>query len=103
MQILQEGNSRRTQEPTAANQSSSRSHALLQVTLYKHSVQHGKLFLIDLAGSERASQTQVYLYFKIFVVNTLFQNSGLRLKEGASINRSLLALGNVINALSSGT
>ncbi|KAI1731911.1 kinesin motor domain-containing protein [Ditylenchus destructor] len=87
MQILQEGNSRRTQEPTAANQSSSRSHALLQVTLYKHSVQHGKLFLIDLAGSERASQTQ---------------NSGLRLKEGASINRSLLALGNVINALSSG-
>ncbi|CAD5222055.1 unnamed protein product [Bursaphelenchus xylophilus] len=85
MQILQEGNSRRTQEPTAANKSSSRSHALLQVTLYKKQVQHGKLFLIDLAGSERASQTQ---------------NQGQRLKEGAAINRSLLALGNVINALS---
>uniref|UniRef100_A0A7E4V304 Kinesin-like protein n=1 Tax=Panagrellus redivivus TaxID=6233 RepID=A0A7E4V304_PANRE len=88
MQILQEGNSRRTQEPTAANKNSSRSHALLQVTLYKNSVQHGKLFLIDLAGSERASQTQ---------------NRGKRLKEGAAINRSLLALGNVINALSTGS
>ena len=31
-----------------------------------------------------------------------FQNRGLRLKEGAAINRSLLALGNVINSLSSG-
>ena len=29
----------------------------------------------------------------------LFQNRGIRLKEGAHINRSLLALGNVINAL----
>ena len=28
-----------------------------------------------------------------------FQNRGKRLKEGAHINRSLLALGNVINAL----
>ncbi|KIH67810.1 hypothetical protein ANCDUO_01855 [Ancylostoma duodenale] len=31
----------------------------------------------------------------------MFQNRGLRLKEGAAINRSLLALGNVINSLSS--
>uniref|UniRef100_A0A914DKJ0 Kinesin motor domain-containing protein n=2 Tax=Acrobeloides nanus TaxID=290746 RepID=A0A914DKJ0_9BILA len=31
MNILQEGNARRTQEPTAANKTSSRSHALLQV------------------------------------------------------------------------
>ncbi|KHN82451.1 Kinesin-like protein KIF19 [Toxocara canis] len=87
LQILQEGNSRRTQEATAINNSSSRSHALLQVTLYKRNVAFGKLYLIDLAGSERASQTQ---------------NRGLRLKEGAAINRSLLALGNVINSLSSG-
>ncbi|CAI4220855.1 unnamed protein product [Auanema sp. JU1783] len=43
--------------------------------------------MIDLAGSERASNTK---------------NRGLRLKEGAAINRSLLALGNVINSLSSG-
>ncbi|VDM38167.1 unnamed protein product [Toxocara canis] len=58
LQILQEGNSRRTQEATAINNSSSRSHALLQVTLYKRNVAFGKLYLIDLAGSERASQTQ---------------------------------------------
>lgn len=43
-----------------------------------------KMSLIDLAGSERAS-----------VANT----RGERLREGANINRSLLALINVINAL----
>ena len=44
----------------------------------------GKLSLVDLAGSERAANTQ---------------NRGARLVEGANINRSLLALGNCINAL----
>jgi hypothetical protein len=44
----------------------------------------GKLSLVDLAGSERAAATQ---------------NRGARLMEGANINRSLLALGNCINAL----
>lgn len=88
MQILQEGNLRRTQEATEANMTSSRSHALLQVSLLKNSRPHSKLFLIDLAGSERASNTN---------------NRGQRLKEGAAINRSLLALGNVINSLSSNT
>uniref|UniRef100_A0A158PH03 Kinesin-like protein n=1 Tax=Angiostrongylus costaricensis TaxID=334426 RepID=A0A158PH03_ANGCS len=86
MQILQEGNSKRTQEATEANITSSRSHALLQVSLLKHNQPYSKLFLIDLAGSERASNTN---------------NRGQRLKEGAAINRSLLALGNVINSLSS--
>ncbi|KJH42921.1 kinesin motor domain protein [Dictyocaulus viviparus] len=57
MQILQEGNSKRTQEATEANKTSSRSHALLQVSLLKHSHPYSKLFLIDLAGSERASNT----------------------------------------------
>jgi hypothetical protein len=41
--------------------------------------------LVDLAGSERAAKTN---------------NRGARLVEGANINRSLLALGNCINALS---
>ena len=40
--------------------------------------------MIDLAGSERAAFTK---------------NKGLRLREGANINKSLLALGNCINAL----
>ena len=44
----------------------------------------GKLSLIDLAGSERASRTE---------------NQGTRLVEASNINRSLLALGNCINAL----
>uniref|UniRef100_A0A5F8HCD6 Kinesin family member 19 n=1 Tax=Monodelphis domestica TaxID=13616 RepID=A0A5F8HCD6_MONDO len=93
MQLLMKGNKQRTQEPTAANQTSSRSHAVLQVTVRQKSrvknvmqeVRLGRLFMIDLAGSERASQTQ---------------NRGQRMKEGAHINRSLLALGNCINALS---
>nr|KAF6456661.1 kinesin family member 19 [Rousettus aegyptiacus] len=93
MQLLVKGNRQRTQEPTAANRTSSRSHAVLQVAVRQRSrvksvlqeVRQGRLFMIDLAGSERASQTQ---------------NRGQRMKEGAHINRSLLALGNCINALS---
>ncbi|XP_029801618.1 kinesin-like protein KIF19 [Suricata suricatta] len=92
-QLLTKGNRQRTQEPTAANKTSSRSHAVLQVTVRQWScgphlaeeVSVGKLFMVDLAGSERASQTQ---------------NRGRRMKEGSHINRSLLALGNCINALS---
>uniref|UniRef100_A0A3B5L489 Kinesin-like protein n=1 Tax=Xiphophorus couchianus TaxID=32473 RepID=A0A3B5L489_9TELE len=93
MELLMKGNKQRTQEPTAANQTSSRSHAVLQVAVKQQSrcrdvlqeVRFARLFMIDLAGSERAAQTQ---------------NRGQRLKEGAHINRSLLALGNCINALS---
>ena len=44
----------------------------------------GKMSLIDLAGSERALVTS---------------NRGARFREGANINKSLLALGNCINAL----
>ncbi|XP_069695410.1 kinesin-like protein KIF19 isoform X2 [Periplaneta americana] len=98
MHLLQKGNRARTVEPTAANKTSSRSHALLSVNVkqtkplqppdqMRSRIKHGKLFMIDLAGSERASQTK---------------NRGKRLQEGAHINRSLLALGNCINALSGG-
>lgn len=44
--------------------------------------------MIDLAGSERASATN---------------GKGDRFKEGANINRSLLALGNCINQLADGS
>ena len=78
----------------AMNVTSSRSHAVFQVRVERRDPKNpevgtvGKLSMIDLAGSERASQTH---------------NSGLRLLEGANINRSLLALGNCINALASGS
>ncbi|XP_039216750.1 kinesin-like protein KIF19 isoform X1 [Crotalus tigris] len=93
VELLTKGNKERTQEPTAANKTSSRSHAVLQVSVKQttrvkgisEEVCVGKLFMVDLAGSERAAQTQ---------------NQGKRMKEGAHINRSLLALGNCINALS---
>jgi len=92
MQLLRKGNKNRTTEATNANETSSRSHAILQVQVeYKDKVtgleaeiKIGKLSLIDLAGSERASANF---------------SRGIRLIEGANINRSLLTLGNCINAL----
>jgi kinesin family protein 18/19 len=93
VKLLYEGNARRTVESTRANEASSRSHAVLQVIVkIKEAVSGvsaaltvGKLSLVDLAGSERAAATN---------------NRGMRMVEGANINRSLLALGNCINALS---
>lgn len=92
MHLLREGNKLRTKEATYANEASSRSHAVMQVVVENKERTHGldsdinigKLSLIDLAGSERASATL---------------NTGKRLIEGANINRSLLALANWINAL----
>ena len=91
LSILKKGNKNRTTEATNANQTSSRSHAILQIMVsYKekstinNKIKYGKLSLIDLAGSERASVTK---------------NKGMRLIEGANINKSLLTLGNCINAL----
>uniref|UniRef100_A0A336KW17 CSON001206 protein n=1 Tax=Culicoides sonorensis TaxID=179676 RepID=A0A336KW17_CULSO len=93
LDLLAQGNRNRTQHPTDANAESSRSHAIFQVhirmtdkkTSQKKMV---KLSMIDLAGSERAASTQC---------------KGLRFKEGANINRSLLALGNCINKLADGS
>lgn len=74
---------------TQMNQHSSRSHALLCVTvegidLATGSKTTGKLNLVDLAGSERVWKSGA---------------EGERLKEAQNINRSLLALGDVIQAL----
>ncbi|KAL3512310.1 hypothetical protein ACH5RR_025027 [Cinchona calisaya] len=95
MALLQQGNQNRTTEPTRANETSSRSHAILQVVVeykVKDSSNNivnrvGKLSLIDLAGSERALATD---------------QRTLRSLEGANINRSLLALSSCINALVEG-
>lgn len=91
-QLIVVGNRNRTSSPTEANSTSSRSHAVLQVNV---ALQHrtaslesehifATLSIIDLAGSERAANTK---------------NRGATLHEGANINKSLLALGNCINAL----
>lgn len=88
--LLLKGNKSRTVEPTAANKTSSRSHALLNITVTRTTslgTKQGRLYLTDLAGSERAKKTK---------------NRGKRLQEGAHINKSLLALGNCINALAGG-
>ncbi|ONK74518.1 uncharacterized protein A4U43_C03F7200 [Asparagus officinalis] len=91
LELLNVGNSRRKTESTEANATSSRSHAVLEITVkrkqknqYKSQVLRGKLALVDLAGSERASETN---------------NGGQKLRDGANINKSLLALANCINAL----
>ena len=92
LKLIADGNNKRVKAETNVNEASSRSHAILQLVVKTkpkgaevNTVSHiGKISLIDLAGSERAAATE---------------NRGLRLKEGANINKSLLALGNVINAL----
>ncbi|NXA98319.1 KI18A protein, partial [Melanocharis versteri] len=92
LQMLDYGNKNRTQHPTDVNASSSRSHAVFQIYLRQQdktasinqNIRIAKMSLIDLAGSERANATSA---------------KGARFVEGTNINRSLLALGNVINAL----
>ncbi|KAK4812060.1 hypothetical protein QYF61_026892, partial [Mycteria americana] len=120
MQLLARGNRQRTQEPTAANRTSSRSHAVLQVTVRQRrrggGLHRGRLFMVDLAGSERAAQVRhppgglrgwgpprplfCRVFPSAFPSPAQTQNRGQRMKEGAHINRSLLALGNCIKALS---
>ncbi|XP_072502095.1 kinesin-like protein KIF18B isoform X2 [Notamacropus eugenii] len=92
LEMLTRGNRNRKQHPTDANATSSRSHAVFQIYVKQQdcvpgltqTLQVAKMSLIDLAGSERASNTHA---------------TGERLREGANINRSLLALINVLNAL----
>ncbi|CAM9220071.1 unnamed protein product [Ectocarpus sp. 6 AP-2014] len=87
------GGRNRTVGNNNVNEHSSRSHLVLQVHITSTDVatgyvQHGKLNLIDLAGSERIKSTAA---------------EGQQLKEAQNINRSLSALGDVINSLGSGS
>ena len=71
------------------NERSSRSHSCIRIlvqgeNLDKGSMINAKLYLIDLAGSERVAKTDA---------------TGERLKEAQNINKSLSALGNVMQAL----
>ena len=86
--LLSSAGARRATQATALNAASSRSHAVVTLTVEVHKKGEGqteaKLQLVDLAGSERAKRTLA---------------GGARLREAAHINMGLLALGNVINAL----
>ncbi|CAK8998721.1 unnamed protein product [Durusdinium trenchii] len=91
--VLAEGERRRHTAATAMNTSSSRSHLLLSIIVEatakdNDQVIYGKITLCDLAGSERLKKSEV---------------SGDALKEAIEINKSLTALGDVIEALSKGS
>ena len=92
LDLLQSGSHRRQVAATKCNDLSSRSHTVFTVTVYvkrvaengEDYVSAGKLNLVDLAGSEN------------------IQRSGAenkRATEAGLINKSLLTLGRVINAL----
>ncbi|KDO30775.1 hypothetical protein SPRG_04676 [Saprolegnia parasitica CBS 223.65] len=83
--LLGEGAKTRRVAATEMNQVSSRSHAILTLSLrreLKDGQRVSKICMVDLAGSERTELAQ-----------------GTRLREAAYINKSLSALGDVIHAL----
>uniref|UniRef100_A0A673UWQ4 Kinesin-like protein n=1 Tax=Suricata suricatta TaxID=37032 RepID=A0A673UWQ4_SURSU len=89
--VFEFGHTNRTTEFTNLNEHSSRSHALLIVTVRGVDCSTGlrttgKLNLVDLAGSERVGKSGA---------------EGNRLREAQHINKSLSALGDVIAALRS--
>jgi len=88
---MEQGVASRTVAATQMNATSSRAHTLMTIRVTQMITEDGRtkeissdMNLIDLAGSERAESTGA---------------TGDRLKEGAAINKSLSALGNVISAL----
>ncbi|TNV71955.1 hypothetical protein FGO68_gene7764 [Halteria grandinella] len=85
--VMAKASENRKTAPTAMNQHSSRSHSIYQLRIRHQSgetVVEGALNLIDLAGSEKAKET-----------NT----EGERFKETTAINKSLSCLGDVISAI----
>ena len=86
LSLIQYGMNIRTSGTTSANAHSSRSHAVFQIILRnKQRKEHGKISLIDLAGSERGKDTS--------------SSDRITRMEGAEINKSLLALKECIRAL----
>ena len=86
LDIIDFGLNSRTVGITGANLDSSRSHAILQISIKtKEKEIYSKISFIDLAGSERA-------------VDTIDTNKRTKI-DGAEINKSLLALKECIRAL----
>ncbi|KAG0197663.1 hypothetical protein BGX28_008813 [Mortierella sp. GBA30] len=91
-EVMRRGGNSRMVAYTNMNAESSRSHSIFVVTISQKnlvdgSVKSGKLYLVDLAGSEKVGKTGA---------------SGQTLEEAKKINKSLSALGMVINALTDG-
>ncbi|PNY29373.1 Kinesin-like protein [Tolypocladium capitatum] len=91
-EVMRRGGNSRAVAATNMNQESSRSHSIFVVTITQKNVEtgsakSGQLFLVDLAGSEKVGKTGA---------------SGQTLEEAKKINKSLSALGMVINALTDG-
>lgn len=91
LSIFLKGKMNRHIGETRSNRESSRSHSVFTIYICSSKTyngltdkNHSQFNLVDLAGSERQQNT-----------NT----TGLRLKEAGNINKSLFALGNVINSL----
>ncbi len=86
--VLERGNKNRAVASTNLNDASSRSHMVLAVDVSSGLVEHaqtkGTMYLVDLAGSERIKKSVV---------------DGAQLKEAQHINKSLSALGDVMEAL----
>ncbi|KAI9623511.1 hypothetical protein KEM48_009406 [Puccinia striiformis f. sp. tritici PST-130] len=91
-QIMRTGGEARKVSSTIMNAESSRSHSIFVITIQQKNLEtgtqkSGNLFLVDLAGSEKVGKTGA---------------SGQTLEEAKKINKSLSALGMVINALTDG-
>lgn len=90
--ILDKGSSKRRTAETLLNKQSSRSHSIFSITIHikectpegEEMIKCGKLNLVDLAGSENIMRSGA--------------RDG-RAREAGEINKSLLTLGRVINAL----
>ena len=87
--LITKANKNRASHGTSMNETSSRSHLILTITVNTKderdgSVSCSKLNMVDLAGSERVKDSQV---------------SGQQLKEAGFINKSLYTLAGVVDAL----
>ncbi|RKP38929.1 kinesin heavy chain [Dimargaris cristalligena] len=91
-EVMKQGSSARIVAYTNMNAESSRSHSIFVINITQKNLNDGKakvgrLYLVDLAGSEKVGKTGA---------------SGQVLEEAKKINKSLSALGMVINTLTDG-